>query len=153
MPLHSQSFSYVRQGELEHRRLKRRYPRSGKKKNSMVASIANQEAIERFVRKFNEARQVLNQERQPKRRVRTSPSDHYYIAESSRMSDNLTAWLAERRGDLAFDVSCSVIVSEFTRLIRIRIFSLVSRIIYSHVSSVWSTTAMNMTSRMKTGFA
>lgn len=93
------------QGELEHRRLKRRYPRSGKKKSSMVASIANQEAIERFIKQFNNARQGLSQRNKTKQRVRSHPSEHHRIAESSRKADNLTAWLAERRDDPAFDVS------------------------------------------------
>jgi hypothetical protein len=37
------------QGELEHHRVKRRFPRSGKKKEYRVKSIANQDAIERFM--------------------------------------------------------------------------------------------------------
>jgi len=48
----SDVFIYVvqnMQGELEHRCSKRRYARSGKKKGSMVGSIANQEAMERFI--------------------------------------------------------------------------------------------------------
>ena len=71
----------------------------------MVGSIANQEAIERFIRKINGVHKELNWENRPKRRVRTPPSDHYYIAGSCRTFDNLTAWLAERRDDSAFDVS------------------------------------------------
>jgi hypothetical protein len=35
-----------RQGELEHRRVRRRFPQSEKKKEHMVKSIANQDAIE-----------------------------------------------------------------------------------------------------------
>ena len=98
------SFLMYVQGELEHRRLKRRYPRSGKKRSSMVASIANQEAIERFIKQFNNARQGLSQQNKTKQHVQSRPSEHHRITESSRKADNLTAWLAERRDDPAFDV-------------------------------------------------
>ena len=85
--------------------MKQQYPWSGKKKDSMVASIANQEIIEHFIQKLNDARAELNQQDKPKRCIRTSPSNHYYIAESSRSFDNLTAWLAEHLDDSAFNVS------------------------------------------------
>ncbi|KIJ58068.1 hypothetical protein HYDPIDRAFT_103322 [Hydnomerulius pinastri MD-312] len=91
-------------GELEHRRSKRRFPRSGKKKDGMVRSIANQEAIERFIKKVNDARENhAAQNDPPPQRPRTSPSEHYHIAQSSRKSYDLTAWLGERRGDSAFE--------------------------------------------------
>ncbi|KAG8220326.1 hypothetical protein J3R82DRAFT_3536 [Butyriboletus roseoflavus] len=99
--------SYTTQlGELEHRKLKWRYPRSGKKRVSMVSSIARQEAIERSIWKLNDARQELASacDKTPKRHMRISPSEHHHIAESSRTSDSLIAWLAERRDDPAFDV-------------------------------------------------
>lgn len=95
------STSFIRllngcQGELEHRRVKRCFPRSGKKKEHTVKSIANQDAIERFIRKVDNARRNLNLQRQPEsqpRRTRTSPSDHYSIAQTSRKIDSLTSWL------------------------------------------------------------
>lgn len=71
----------------------------------MVASIANQEAIERFIKQFNNARQQLSRQIETKQRIRSHPSEHHRIADSSRRADNLTAWLAQRRDDPAFDVS------------------------------------------------
>lgn len=63
----------------------------------MVASIANQEVIEQFIREINDTRTELNRENlKQKQCVRTSPFNHYYIAKSCRMFGNLTAWLAER---------------------------------------------------------
>ena len=38
------------------------------------------------------------------RRLRTSPSDHYHIAESSRKSQDITAWLSSLEGDPAIEV-------------------------------------------------
>ncbi|KIK75878.1 hypothetical protein PAXRUDRAFT_18604 [Paxillus rubicundulus Ve08.2h10] len=91
-------------GELEHRRSKRRFPRSGKKKGGMVRSIANQEAIERFIRKVNDSREKFTLQNEPvPRRLRDSPSEHYHIAKSSRKSEDITAWLVERSGDPAFE--------------------------------------------------
>ena len=43
------------QGELEHRHVKRHFPRSGKQKEHTVKSIANQDAIERYVHKVDNA--------------------------------------------------------------------------------------------------
>ncbi|KIJ60801.1 hypothetical protein HYDPIDRAFT_58430, partial [Hydnomerulius pinastri MD-312] len=92
----------TQQGELEHRCSKRRFPRSGKKKDGMVRSIANQEAIERFVRKVNDAREKINAQDNPQpQRSRTSPSDHYHIAKSARQNENLTVWLGKRKDDPA----------------------------------------------------
>ena len=85
------------QGELEHHCVKWHYPRSGKKKNGMVCSITNQEAIERFIRKVNDAREDLHKQSNPRpKRLRTSPLDHYYIANSARKRQDLIAWLGER---------------------------------------------------------
>ncbi|KAG6380707.1 hypothetical protein JVT61DRAFT_5085 [Boletus reticuloceps] len=91
-------------GELEHRRAKRRFPRSGKKKDLMIKSMTNQDAIERFIRKVDVARRTLNQQDgdlQP-RRARTSPLEHHSIAQSSRTSNDLTTWLGRRQDDPAF---------------------------------------------------
>lgn len=72
----------------------------------MVKSIANQEAIERFIRKVDEARKQLNtEENPPPQRTRTSPSEHHHIAESSRDKKDLTTWLGARCNDPAFTVS------------------------------------------------
>lgn len=99
------STNVVFKGELEHRRSKRRYPRSGKKKETMVKSIANQDAIERFIKKVDDSRRRINMETDPQtRRHRSSPSEHYHLAKSSRQSKDLTAWLGDRRGDPAFQV-------------------------------------------------
>ncbi|KAN0088931.1 hypothetical protein V8E55_005988 [Tylopilus felleus] len=92
-------------GELEHRRAKRHFPQSGKKKELMVKNIANQDAIERFIRKVESARRNLGLEAQPEsqaRRLRTSPLDHYSIAQTSHKIDFLTAWLGRRQNDPAF---------------------------------------------------
>lgn len=73
----------------------------------MVTSIANQEAIERFIRKVNIARVTLTPGqdiRQSTRGPRTSPSEHYRIAASSRQSHDLTVWLGNRRDDPAIEV-------------------------------------------------
>ena len=96
------------QGELEHHRVKRRFPRSGKKKEHTVKSIANQDTIERFVRKVDNTRRNLSLQRQPEsqpRRTHTSPSDHYSIAQTSRKIDSLTSWLRRHTNNPAFVVS------------------------------------------------
>jgi hypothetical protein len=65
------------QGELEHRRVKRRFPRSGKKKDIRNISLAHQEAIERFIAKVDSARDSLlateacSQPKRPPVRVRS----------------------------------------------------------------------------------
>ena len=97
----------------------------------MVKSISNQDAIERFIRKVDAARRALSQQddSQPRRRARTSPSDHYSIAQSSRKSEDLTAWLGIRRNDPAFRVSATC--HDNSLLIGCRIFSRNSRTISS----------------------
>jgi hypothetical protein len=79
------TYTSTTQGELQHRRSKRRFARTPKTKDKMVASIASQEAIERFCEKVITAREHLgaaskNPDQPRWRRQRTSPSDHYYIA-------------------------------------------------------------------------
>jgi len=84
----------------------------------MVKSIANQEAIERFVRKVDNARQEFSREDNPQpQRARTSPRDHYSIAQSSRVSEDLIAWLGVRRDDPAFQVRCKRFLQRCTNLI------------------------------------
>jgi hypothetical protein len=97
------------QGELEHRRVKRRFPRSGKKKDIRNISLAHQEAIERFIAKVDSARDSLLATEacsQPKRppRPRTFPTDHYHIAASTRQSHDITEWLSKRGEDPAVNV-------------------------------------------------
>ena len=71
----------------------------------MIQSIANQEAIERFIRKVDDARSWLNTEDDPKPQCTcTFPSDHYHIAKSSHKKKDLTTWLGRRRSDPAFTV-------------------------------------------------
>ncbi|KAI6112660.1 hypothetical protein F5141DRAFT_1003094, partial [Pisolithus sp. B1] len=94
-------------GELEHRRSKRRYPRSGKQRHRMVSSIANQEVIERFIRKVTHARDKLAAQYPIQlchpRRSRTSPWDHYHIAKEAGKTHDLFVWLAEHAGDPAVE--------------------------------------------------
>ena len=75
----------------------------------MVASIASQEGIERFIEKVNMARETVKTAAEDKglgksQRLRTSPQDHYYIAKSSRVSYDLTAWLAAHGDDPVVEV-------------------------------------------------
>ncbi|KAG2134482.1 hypothetical protein DEU56DRAFT_705406, partial [Suillus clintonianus] len=81
---------------------KRRYPRTSKKKNQMIASIASQEALERFVEKVIAAR-AAHQQNPRARRVRMSPSDHHSIAKYARATDDLTVWLSEHQDDPAVE--------------------------------------------------
>jgi hypothetical protein len=74
----------------------------------MVKSIANQDAIERYIRKVDNAQRSLNLQRQPESQPRhtcTSPLDHYSIAQTSRKVDSLTSWLGRYTNDPAFIVS------------------------------------------------
>ncbi|KIK80588.1 hypothetical protein PAXRUDRAFT_15698 [Paxillus rubicundulus Ve08.2h10] len=90
-------------GELEHHRSKQQFLCSSKKKGTMVKSIANQEAIEQFIKKVNDARKKLNEQNDPQPcQPHTSPLEHYHIAKSSRNSKDFTAWLREQRGNHAF---------------------------------------------------
>ena len=104
------STNSIVQGELEHRCVKRRFPRSGKKKDIRNISLAHQEAIERFVAKVDSARDSLlaiEACSQPKRppHPHTIPTDHYHIAVSTRQSHDITEWLSERGEDPAVNVN------------------------------------------------
>ncbi|KAG2112889.1 hypothetical protein DEU56DRAFT_749190, partial [Suillus clintonianus] len=81
---------------------KRRYPRTSKKKNQMIASIASQEALEHFVEKVIAAR-AAHQQNPRARHVRMSPSNHYSIAKYARETDDLTVWLSEHQDDPAVE--------------------------------------------------
>ena len=96
------------QGELEHCWSKWRYPRSGKQRNRMVLSIANQEAVEQFIKKVIDARQLLEAQH-PRQachpcHTRTSPWDHYHIAKEAQKMHNLFVWLMEHKDDPAVEV-------------------------------------------------
>ncbi|KAG9312025.1 hypothetical protein JVU11DRAFT_7301 [Chiua virens] len=80
----------------------------------MVASIANQEAIERFVRKVIVARETLVADTANLNtpwHARSLPEDHYRIASSTRIAHDLTSWLSEKRNDPAARVSSSLLLS------------------------------------------
>jgi hypothetical protein len=74
-----------------------------KKKGQMIASIASQEAIERFVEKVISAH-ITHQQNPRPWHVRMSPSDHHSIAKYARATDDLTVWLGERQDDPAVEV-------------------------------------------------
>ena len=84
------------QGELKHHCVKWHYPRSRKKKNEMVCSITNQEAIKQFIRKVNDAQKDLHKQSNPRpKHLCTLPLDHYYIANLAWKHQDLIAWLGE----------------------------------------------------------
>lgn len=91
------------QGELEHWRMKRQYPCSGKKKDSMTRSIANQEAIERFIKKVSNAYEKTTNMMSEQPDV--LPYNHYSIAKSACKSSNLLCWLGELQDNPAYKVS------------------------------------------------
>ena len=94
------------QGELKHHCVKWHYPRSRKKKNEMVCSITNQEAIKQFIRKVNDAQKDLHKQSNPRpKHLCTLPLDHYYIANLAWKHQDLIAWLGEWWGNSAFEVS------------------------------------------------
>lgn len=108
-------------GEFEHHCSKQRYPHSGKKKGSMVRSIANQEAIERFIKKVNDAWKKLNEESHlPLQCLHTSPFEHYHMAENSQKHKDLMEWLSEHRGDPTFKV-CEINLSSWFEILTIEI--------------------------------
>lgn len=74
--------------------------------------MLNQEVIERFIAKVNDARDQIQMAEaaakpQRPRHVCTSPNDHYHIAASTRQAQDLAAWLGERDDDPAIEVRCS----------------------------------------------
>lgn len=76
----------------------------------MVQSIANQEAIKRFIRKVNNARNALGAKNDPKpQHVHSSPFEHYCIAKSAWKRQDIIAWLGELRGDPAFEVRSQIL--------------------------------------------
>ena len=76
----------------------------------MVKSIANQEAIECFIRKVDKARKQFNGDStiEPEC-LHTSPSEHYHIAESSEEKHSVTAWLNKQANDPSFRVRSYVL--------------------------------------------
>ncbi|EGO23544.1 hypothetical protein SERLADRAFT_408897 [Serpula lacrymans var. lacrymans S7.9] len=81
---------------------KEMFPTVRGEKKTMVVSMANQEVLEKFVQKVNNARETLRSQ-EPKEKnaqcARSSPSDHYHIAASSQVSHDLTEWLSTHRDD------------------------------------------------------
>ena len=107
------------QGELEHRQSKWQYPCSGKQQNRMVSSIANQEAVEQFIKKVIDARQLLEAQHPRQachpRHTQTSPWDHYHIAKEAQKTHNLFVWLTDTR--MIPQLRCHIIVFFFKALI------------------------------------
>ncbi|KAI0038494.1 hypothetical protein FA95DRAFT_1470638, partial [Auriscalpium vulgare] len=100
-------------GELQHRQVKRRYAKSGKVK--YISSIADQEARERFVagmrRRMEKALVPAEGDPAPSRRRKakksdddlpfTDPKAHYHVAELSRESVDIAAWMRDHEDDPA----------------------------------------------------
>lgn len=121
----------------------------------MVAGIASQEGIERFIEKVNTARENMKaptQDNPRSRRLRTSPQDHYHIAKSSRVSDDLTAWLAAHGDDPAIEVCLLLLSPDMFIKISLYLFRTSfpdSKTISLPVFMVWSTMVMSTTSLMQ----
>lgn len=75
----------------------------------MVKSIANQDAIEQFIRKVESARRNLGLEAQLESQARHLRTSHYSITQMSHKIDFLTAWLERRQNDPAFIVSQTIL--------------------------------------------
>ncbi|KAF8131396.1 hypothetical protein EV363DRAFT_1165559, partial [Boletus edulis] len=74
----------------------------------MVASLTKQESRTRYINKLIKyIERKTNLDLRPlaerTRRVRSSPSDHYYVSTQSRTVYNLSVWLQERAGDRAIN--------------------------------------------------
>ncbi|KAG1864616.1 hypothetical protein C8R48DRAFT_656144 [Suillus tomentosus] len=83
-------------GELEHRHVKRWYPRTSKNKKTMVATMTRLEARERLVAKvLNQRQKTLASVTQQEVRKRTSPSAHYHISKYPKCSHDIFAWVGE----------------------------------------------------------
>ena len=85
---------------------------SGKKKGTRVQSMLNQEVIECFITKVNDAQyqiQMAEAAAKPQHpwHVCMSPNDHYHIAALTRQAQDLAAWLGECDDDPAIEVHCS----------------------------------------------
>jgi hypothetical protein len=124
--------SNIHQGELEHRLSKRRYPRTPKKKDQMTRSMTSQDAIERLVKKVITAHEtIVAQKANPRPKcLRTSPTDHYYIAKYSRESIDLTAWLVDLADDPAVKVRLSAYMFRSNFIAFFRTLSRASKTIY-----------------------
>ena len=97
------------QGELKHCHVKHWFPHSGKKKDMRNTSLAHQEAIEWFIAQVDSAQDSLlamEASSEPMRPplLRTSPTDHFHIAASTRQSHYLTEWLSDLGDDPAVNV-------------------------------------------------
>jgi hypothetical protein len=110
------------QGELEHRRIKRFYPRTSKV--GLTQQIAKHQRRERLLHnlskpsrattKNNPMASVGFQESDPL--PYTSPTAHHHISNSNRHHNDLTAWLGTHSGDPALAVryffNCSLFVPQ-----------------------------------------
>ncbi|KAH7918173.1 hypothetical protein BV22DRAFT_1025018, partial [Leucogyrophana mollusca] len=99
--------SYTTQtGELQHRRVKRRYPRTAKN-HTFVAGVTRQEARERLIERIMRRREALasvnEQEADPppRQQERIPPTVHYHISQFHATGFDLTEWLGQNRDDLA----------------------------------------------------
>lgn len=96
------------QGELEHRRVKRFYPRTSKV--GFVQQIAKHQRRERVLHNLSKTTTSENvttaavsfQESDPL--PYTPPTAHHHISNSNRYHDNLTGWLGTHSGDPALTV-------------------------------------------------
>ncbi|KIO03576.1 hypothetical protein M404DRAFT_26885 [Pisolithus tinctorius Marx 270] len=99
-------------GEFEHRRLKRRYPRTSKNHATTMASMSKHEARERVIDRIvksldklacddTEGSESGGENRPRQKRERSSPSQHYHIAASSRIPVDIPGWLSSLAGDRA----------------------------------------------------
>ncbi|THH09784.1 hypothetical protein EW146_g8583 [Bondarzewia mesenterica] len=94
-------------GELEHRRVKRRFARTNKHK--FMAQLAQQEARERFITQSRAQLEIKQTKVDHRRRHKqredslpyTLPTAHHHISESSRNWHSITPWLMDRIGDRA----------------------------------------------------
>ena len=141
-----------KQGELEHHRSKWHFAHSGKNQESRTASIADQEAMEWFISKVNEAWDMLKtaDKRKTVPQARTSPEEHYHIAVSTWNSHDLTAWLGDKMGDPAVKVHLEFSFSFIIYILWVRISFHVSKTTCSHESMDLPITEMSMTSPTRT---
>jgi hypothetical protein len=118
----------------------------------MTRSMTSQDAIERLVKKVITAHEtIVAQKANPRpKRLRTSPTDHYYIAKYSRESVDLTAWLVDLADDPAVKVCLSAYMFRSNFIAFFRTLSRASKTIYLPASVGLHIMVMNMSFQMKT---
>ncbi|KIK33637.1 hypothetical protein CY34DRAFT_18247 [Suillus luteus UH-Slu-Lm8-n1] len=87
-------------GELQHRCVKRWYPKTPKGKKNTVSSMTRIETWERLMGKIVKTQATLasregNTGSQRCQRERTSPANHFHISKYAKSSMDLTEWLSE----------------------------------------------------------